>query len=421
MLDSHPALAIANEAHFVASGGRRRRLYERPHGFDIDRFLGDFGTLVSRELRCEVQDVREALSSAEPASYTEAIRAIFSWCAVKKGKTRYGNKSPVQGAASQRNAGLRDSQGRGVAVKAEIKNRVDSALRWSPAQVAFHWRSARTLSVLAYHAIGDPDRFEQHVAFLSRHMNPITLQDLLDAVEGRSGLPKRAVLLTFDDGDRTVIDVAMPILRDRGSPGVAFVLPGLLDTDRPFWWNEVEDLVRAGGRTRGFGDRGPEELVRIMRRLPTAERLRMLDELRGTSQVAPPSSPHLARHELPLLESAGIEVGNHTYSHARLVGCTADEAMAEIGRAHSILGTTLAHPPRAFAYPNGEWDRTAEQVLQELGYRAAFLFDHSSETVPPTKPLRISRLRVDATTSMDRLRIILSGLHTALHRLRGLP
>jgi hypothetical protein len=34
--------------------------------------------------------------------------------------------------------------------------------------------------------------------------------------------------------------------------------------------------------------------------------------------------------------------------------------------------------------------------------------------------MSISRLRVDAHASLDRLRIILSGLHPSIHRFRGL-
>jgi peptidoglycan/xylan/chitin deacetylase (PgdA/CDA1 family) len=305
-------------------------------------------------------------------------------------------------------------------LKPGIESRLDSALRWSPAHLAFHWGSARTVAVLAYHGIRDPDRFKEHVAFFRRHMSPITLDDLVDAVHGRSGLPRRAVLVTFDDGDRSVVDVALPILREHSIPGVAFVIPGLLDTAQPFWWAEVEDLARAGGRTIGLEGRRPEELVRILKRMATAERLRAIDELRRTSPLPASTSPQLGRHDLHLLDGSGIEVGNHTYSHASLVRCSRSQAVEEITRAHEILATTLPQPPRAFAYPNGDWDGTAEEALRDLGYQAAFLFDHRSEPVPPRNPLRISRLRVDATTSMDRLRIVLSGLHGALHRLRGL-
>src|SRR5918999_5174724 len=59
--------------------------------------------------------------------------------------------------------------GRGIALKPGIASRLDRALRWSPAHLAFHWGSARTVAVLAYHGIRDADRFEEHVAYFRRH------------------------------------------------------------------------------------------------------------------------------------------------------------------------------------------------------------------------------------------------------------
>jgi peptidoglycan/xylan/chitin deacetylase (PgdA/CDA1 family) len=305
-------------------------------------------------------------------------------------------------------------------VKAGIRTGVDRALRWSPAQVAFRWRAERTLAVLAYHGIEDADRFEQHVALFRRHMRPIGLQDVIDAARGGPSLPRRALLLTFDDGDRSLIDGVMPTLREHGLPGVAFVIPGLLDSATPFWWDEVEDLVRAGGHPRGFEGRRPGELVSILKGLPTGERVRVIDELRRSSPVSPTTTPQLARDDLGSLERAGIEIGNHTHSHVSLAHSSHREAVDEIVRAHDVLTTALGHPPRAFAYPNGDWDARAEEVLRGLGYQAAFLFDHRVQPVPLREPLRISRLRVGDATGMDRLRIILSGLHPAVHRLRGL-
>jgi peptidoglycan/xylan/chitin deacetylase (PgdA/CDA1 family) len=91
----------------------------------------------------------------------------------------------------------------------------------------------------------------------------------------------------------------------------------------------------------------------------------------------------------------------------------------EIERAHRRLTDALGHEPRTFAYPDGDRDRRAEPTLRELGYEAAFLFDHRLSPVRPRNPLAISRLRVNSTTTLDRFRTIASGLHPTVHRVRG--
>jgi peptidoglycan/xylan/chitin deacetylase (PgdA/CDA1 family) len=83
------------------------------------------------------------------------------------------------------------------------------------------------------------------------------------------------------------------------------------------------------------------------------------------------------------------------------------------------LTAVLGHAPRAFAYPNGNFDARAEQVLKEQAYQVAFLFDHRLTPTILADPLRISRLRVSTTTSLDRFAAIVSGLHPAVHHAQG--
>jgi peptidoglycan/xylan/chitin deacetylase (PgdA/CDA1 family) len=296
---------------------------------------------------------------------------------------------------------------------------VDAGLSHSPMQPIFRWRSSRRLAVLAYHGIDRPERFEAHVRYLRRTCRPVTLAEVLDAIDGRGVLPKRAVLITFDDGDRTVLDVALPLLQGMGMPAAAFVVAGLLDTDEPFWWEEVEQLVRAGAMVPGWERIGPAEAVRALKRVGDDRRVRAVEELRSQRPGIGASRGHLRREDLPVLESGGIAVGNHSLSHPCLGRCSDGRIRQEVEGAHRVISSALGRLPRAFAYPDGQWDARAGAVLRGLDYRAAFLFDHRPSRVPVPDPLRISRLRVNAGTSMDRFRTILSGLHPTIHRLRG--
>jgi peptidoglycan/xylan/chitin deacetylase (PgdA/CDA1 family) len=92
----------------------------------------------------------------------------------------------------------------------------------------------------------------------------------------------------------------------------------------------------------------------------------------------------------------------------------------EIRTAHHRLRELTGTTPTLFAYPNGNWDSRVERELEALEYTAGFLFDHR-RTDPDGHPLRRSRLRMNPLASADRCRLILSGLHPALHRMRGRP
>lgn len=302
--------------------------------------------------------------------------------------------------------------------------RLDAALARSPLQPLFRRRADRRLRVLAYHGVADPERFAAQLDFLAAELAPVSLERLIAALDGGEPLPQRAVLVTFDDGERSLFEAGLPLLAERAVPAAAFVVAGLIGTSTPPWWVEAEALAArrdAGEPGRGsprLAGSGPG-LVRALKRLPDEERRHTLDELRATAAAPPPAVPQLTAAELRALEAGGVAVGSHTWSHPILPRCGDAAVGEEIRRAHEALTAALGRPPLAFAYPNGDADPRAERELAALGYRAAFLFDHRLSPAPPPERFRISRLRVNSDTPIDRFRIILSGLHPALHRLRG--
>ena len=72
-------------------------------------------------------------------------------------------------------------------------------------------------AILAYHGVTDGERFADHMGWLRRHAWPVSVDDVVDAVAGRRPLPERAVLVTFDDGRPSVLDVGLPVLEERHS------------------------------------------------------------------------------------------------------------------------------------------------------------------------------------------------------------
>jgi peptidoglycan/xylan/chitin deacetylase (PgdA/CDA1 family) len=302
---------------------------------------------------------------------------------------------------------------------AALKIGFEAILRRSPAQPIFLWRAGRRLTVLAYHGIDAPDLFERHLDHLCRKSSPISLDDLLAFLSGGRGLPERAVLITFDDGHPSVHSVARPLLRERGLPGVAFVVAGLIGTDQPFWWEEVEHLVALGGSAGHMAWRSAGDLVARLKRAPDQHRLEVLERLRASARGPAPVTKQLTVAQLRELEADGIMVGNHSLTHACLDTCSMEKTTREVFESHRILSMALGHPPSSFAYPNGNWSADVRDLVRKAGYRVAFAFDHRSSQIPPPDPLTISRVRVNSTTSLDRLALILSGIHPALHRLLG--
>ncbi len=140
--------------------------------------------------------------------------------------------------------------------------------------------------ILTYHSISSgrsplctsPRLFAQQMAWLraSGH-RVVPLAGLIEALEGKRELPRRAVALTFDDGFSDFHDAAFPILRRLEFPATVFLVTAYSGaTNRwpgqPAWaeersllsWEQVRDLAQQGVSFGAHSDTHPD-LSRLSR------------------------------------------------------------------------------------------------------------------------------------------------------------
>src|SRR5919204_3246305 len=108
---------------------------------------------------------------------------------------------------------------------------------------------------------------ERQLTFLRRVANVVALPDALRALATGGALPPRAVALTFDDGYRDALQLAVPLLERLGLPATFFLVPGLLSRATTPWWE-----VLAWACTRAGRDRVAFEGRRFHLRTPAARR-----------------------------------------------------------------------------------------------------------------------------------------------------
>ena len=88
----------------------------------------------------------------------------------------------------------------------------DKLLRISPGQAILSRRATSKLTVLAYHGIEDGHSFGRQLDYLNDSASFVSLEQVLEHVRSGAELPRRPVLVTFDDGDPSVLTVAAPEL-----------------------------------------------------------------------------------------------------------------------------------------------------------------------------------------------------------------
>jgi peptidoglycan/xylan/chitin deacetylase (PgdA/CDA1 family) len=176
--------------------------------------------------------------------------------------------------------------------------------------------------VIVYHTISSPkvslpsnidvspEKFESHLAWLAKRAERVvTLRDLLNTSANAD-----LFAITFDDGFRDNLTVALPLLEKYDLPMTVFAVAGFIGT---------KDYLSK-------------------------------EELRT-----------LARHPL-------VTIGSHGLYHRHFSKLTKDEAVFELTESKKILAEITGEEIDLLAYPYGDCNRLTEHLSAECGYRAAW-------------------------------------------------
>jgi peptidoglycan/xylan/chitin deacetylase (PgdA/CDA1 family) len=260
-----------------------------------------------------------------------------------------------------------------------------------------------------------PKRFAEQMDVIRKYFVPIRLQELLMALQERK-VPKRAVVVTFDDGYADNLHEAVPLLERYAIPSTVFVTAGQVGSQRESWWDELDRLLLQPGilppelrlningnifdfqlngsstytkqdyrRDRDWNiaredDRGPRQylfrkLLRVMSTMPGEERDRMVADLTtwaGADPCARPTHRPLTIDELIRLGKCALtEVGAHTMTHPMLAKLSVIDQRREIEQSKQTLEAILNGPVKSFAFPFGSSSPETVAIVRDEGFACA--------------------------------------------------
>jgi peptidoglycan/xylan/chitin deacetylase (PgdA/CDA1 family) len=245
-----------------------------------------------------------------------------------------------------------------------------------------------------------PARLAAQLDFLRRYYRVISLESL-----GGADVPERAVVITFDDGFRSVYQNALPLLEARDFPATCYLVSDRIDDTAPIWINELNGFLRRHetaaraviARRLAIPRSGsmPSFLKAVLDRYDPEILAGLLAELRttlGPARVAPGTEGrlHVNRTEIDEMSRAGFTFGNHTGSHAVLPRLGEAACREEIHRARAVLGG-LPRAIDSLAYPFGRFDEATLRIAQELGYTTLMEVEGDND---PLDRLHVGRLNV---------------------------
>jgi peptidoglycan/xylan/chitin deacetylase (PgdA/CDA1 family)/nucleoid-associated protein YgaU len=220
---------------------------------------------------------------------------------------------------------------------------------WNPVGV-FPW-GYQLVPVLVYHNLAAQDKGRLTLAARSfdaqiRQMHAegfqaLRLADFLAFTTGRRQLPRKSVLLTFDDGYKSFVQYARPILKDYGYGATLFVYSDFLGGGSALSWQDLRTLTEQGFDVQA----------------------------------------HSKSH------------GNLRRAEGESEAAYAKRIEAELAFPHTLFTKHLGRPSTVLAYPFGEMDDELLPYVAKFGYSAAFTVRRQSNPAF-VSPLRISRAQI---------------------------
>jgi sugar transferase (PEP-CTERM/EpsH1 system associated) len=296
-------------------------------------------------------------------------------------------------------------------IKERSKQWLGRAICWSGLKYLSEAVSAPRLVILAYHRVLPLDRalrypfpamvmptdlFEPQIAYLARHHTVLDFPEAIRLLQSER-LPKRAVVLTFDDGYRDNYEHALPVLKKYDVPATFFVVTGVLDGAVRLWWEDVAKDVEELAKNRstlaakesqlpdwmavllqGLQKDGRPDVIaqEAVRRLNGLSRRARRQSLQALSVVANRGAGDgcdamLTWDQVREMHRSGMHIGSHTVTHAFLDELPPEEAQREIAGSVTRLQEELGVPVRMFAYPRGRSCESIKPLLRQCGIEAA--------------------------------------------------
>ena len=205
------------------------------------------------------------------------------------------------------------------------------------------------------------DAFAEQMHYLKREgYRVVSLADFIEWIDGKRQLPRRSVVLTFDDGYHAFRDHAYPVLKQLGFTATLFV---------------YTDYVGASRNAMSW------------------------DELKG-------------------LVAEGFDVQAHSKTHGDLRRATGESdaqyvkrMVAELGEPQRLFQRQLGRVVQLLAYPYGRVDDSLLVRVREHGYTAAFTVRRESNP-SFVRRLRINRSQIYSEMTLEQFAKNLNVFHT---------
>lgn len=303
-----------------------------------------------------------------------------------------------------------------MSVRSALKTALEAGLAHSGIAGLQRARLSRRALVLAYHNVvpddcgpcGDRSLHLPHRSFvhqldhLLRTCSVVPLAEILTPAPSRERRPR--VAITFDDGYRGAVTLAVEELAQRGVPATLFVAPAFVGRGT-FWWDVVAPGLDGDLREHAIWDLGGEDHA-----------VRRWAAERGLGSHPVPEYAMVASEEelQSALRHPGITLASHTWSHPNLARLPAAHLAEELTRPLDWLRQRFSSVIPWLTYPYGFATPAVAAAAAAAGYRGALCLGNGWFSPDRVNRYAVPRLNVPSGLSRHGFVLRMSGLLRAL-------
>lgn len=259
----------------------------------------------------------------------------------------------------------------------------------------------RKVTIVNYH---DPDSvlFAKHLEYFRKHYTIIHIDQLADAFEQAKwhDLPPKSLIITFDDG-HAGNEKLFGILSKYKIPAIIYVVAGLVDTNRKFWFHAVQ--------------KGSKEILMLKSLDDISRRLKLKNDWGHSDVREYEGRDALTSNELRCFMENGGAIGSHTMFHPLLTKCTEATVRNELTQSRQLLAEMCGGLVKHFAYPGGEWNTQVRCWIQETGYMTARTIDPGWVT-SLSDPLALPNFGISDDAGLNKAIVQASGFWDIIKR-----
>jgi len=231
-----------------------------------------------------------------------------------------------------------------------------------------------------------PDIFYRQLEHLKKKYTFISIDEMADyLLKGKR--PKRILALTFDDGYKSVLNNALPVLQNLEIPATFYITKKLI-TEKSFWRDKVRYIIdqELEREFLQFVSKHNSEFKQINSFYWDTKNPDLISSFLVESEMdsffkanninLSNYQDNLYLDEKDIAAHPFIEFGNHTTSHYVLSSLESAKQAKDIKEAEEYLSSFEVPVSRVFSIPFGNpgtYNDDTIKILKELGYKAALL------------------------------------------------